>query len=90
LWGAGYHIEHGDEELAASLLIQAIGHSLEPQVDRDFAETDPHSRYIGLQRDFPLTVSDVATIRDEIQSPERVGSSSLGALARGGSSVGAT
>src|SRR5208337_1172139 len=59
-WAAGYHLNHGSEQDGGKLLLTANRFDLDRSVDRAFSATDPQSRAIALDRDFPLDTQDVA------------------------------
>ena len=54
-WAAGYHLNHGREQEGDKLLLISNRFDLDRSVDRTFSEPDPHSRAIGLDRDFCST-----------------------------------
>ena len=71
-WAAGYHLNHGREQEGDKLLLISNRFDLDRSVDRAFSEPDPHSRAIGLDRDFLLDEQDVAAIDKQLSNPENL------------------
>ena len=69
-WAAGHYLNNGDPEGAEKFLSTASNLDLDRAVARCFGNGGAETVAADLERDFPLTETDVQAIRERLDNPE--------------------